>query len=156
VLGWDIADMADSVTIRAFVRAPYDGYVHDESRFWNASGLSVKLGSAGVQLQVESLRALLLGGIAFDTPAELSATPASVAHPVFPLFDNHDAAEAASYSRKIGVISYFPGSVRGLGAGSEVTMHGLVVGHVVDVRLAYDPVQDAIVAPVRYDIEPER
>ena len=33
VLGWDIADMATSVTIRAFVRAPYDTYVHDESRF---------------------------------------------------------------------------------------------------------------------------
>src|SRR6516165_9532030 len=29
VLGWDIADMAEYVTIRAFVRAPYDSYVHD-------------------------------------------------------------------------------------------------------------------------------
>ena len=70
VLGWDIADMATSVTIRAFVRAPYDTYVHDESRFWNASGVSLKIGGAGVELQMESLRALLLGGIAFDTPAE--------------------------------------------------------------------------------------
>ena len=43
VLGWDIADMAEYVTIRAFVRAPYDGYVRDQSRFWNASGLSIKL-----------------------------------------------------------------------------------------------------------------
>ena len=48
-LGWDFADMAESVTIRAFVRAPFDGYVHDETRFWNASGLSVKLAGAGVQ-----------------------------------------------------------------------------------------------------------
>ena len=44
VLGWDIADMADSVTIHAFVRAPYDRYVTDDTRFWNASGVSVKLG----------------------------------------------------------------------------------------------------------------
>ena len=35
-------------------------------------------------------------------------------------------------------------------------MHGLVVGHVMDVRLSYDPVKDAIVAPVRYEVEPER
>ncbi len=35
-------------------------------------------------------------------------------------------------------------------------MHGLVVGHVLDVRLSYDPVKDAIVAPVRYEVEPER
>ena len=30
VLGWDFADMADSVTIHAFIRAPFDRYVHDE------------------------------------------------------------------------------------------------------------------------------
>lgn len=156
VLGWDIADMAESVTIRVFVRAPYDSYVHDDSRFWNASGLSVKLGAQGVQLQVESLRAVLLGGIAFETPVEQGALPVSVAEHVFPLFDNRDAAEGASYSRKVPVISYFPGSVRGLGPGSDVTMHGLVIGQVTDVRLTYDPKQDTIVAPVRYEIEPER
>src|SRR5215469_11855248 len=156
VLGWDIADMAESVTIHVFVRAPYDNYVHDESRFWNASGLSVKLGADGVQLQVESLRALVLGGIAFDTPAGESATPVSLADHVFPLFENRQSAAAASYNQKIPVISYFPGSVRGLAAGSEVTMHGLVVGHVVDVRLTYDPATDEVLAPVRYEVEPER
>ena len=66
VLGWDIADMAESVTIHAFVRAPFDTYVHDQTRFWNASGLSVKLAGTGVEVQLESLRALLLGGIAFE------------------------------------------------------------------------------------------
>lgn len=45
VLGWDIADMAEYVTIHAFVRAPYDTYVNDETRFWNASGSSVGPGS---------------------------------------------------------------------------------------------------------------
>ncbi|MEA3175150.1 MAG: paraquat-inducible protein, partial [Gammaproteobacteria bacterium] len=68
VLGWDIGDMAESVTIHAFVRSPFDSYVHDQTRFWNASGVSVKLGGAGVDMQVESLRALLLGGVAFETP----------------------------------------------------------------------------------------
>lgn len=156
VLGWDFADMAESVTIRAFVRAPFDSYVHDETRFWNASGVSLKLSGAGVSLQMESLRALLLGGIAFDTPAEQTAAEVSSEQHVFPLFSDHDAAIAASYSRKIPMISYFSGSVRGLGPGSEVTMHGLVVGHVVDVRLAYNPAKDTIVAPVRYEIQPER
>src|SRR5579863_6331599 len=107
VLGWDIADMATSVTIRAFVRAPYDSYVHDESRFWNASGVSLKLSGAGVELQMESLRALVLGGIAFDTPADQAASSVSTAQHVFPLFPDHDAANSASYSRKIPAISYF-------------------------------------------------
>jgi paraquat-inducible protein B len=156
VLGWDIADMAEYVTIRAFVRAPYDSYVHDETRFWNASGVSIKLAGAGVEVQMESLKALLLGGIAFETPTAESRTQISLENHVFPLFRDRERADAASYTRKIPVVSYFPGSVSGLARDSEVTMHGLVVGRVTDVRLAYDADKDAVVAPVRYEVEPER
>jgi paraquat-inducible protein B len=156
VLGWDIADMAESVTIHVFVRAPFDGYVHDGSRFWNASGVSVKLGGTGVDVQFESLRAIVLGGIAFETPTTAGQGNVSVENHVFPLFPDQDAANNASYTRKIPLVSYFPGSVRGLGPGSEVTIHGLVVGHVLGVRLRYDADRDAIVAPVRYEVEPER
>ncbi len=157
VLGWDVADMADFVTIHAFVRAPYDGYVSDDTRFWNASGLSIKLAGTGVEVELESLKAVLLGGIAFETPdLQGKIEPASAENHVFPLFADRDAAEAASYTRKILVVSYFPGSVSGLGEGSPVTMHGLTVGHVLSVRLAYDRATDTIVAPVHYEIEPER
>jgi paraquat-inducible protein B len=156
VLGWDIADMAEFVTIRAFVRSPYDGYVHDETRFWNASGVSVKLAGAGVEVQMESLKALLLGGIAFETPKAEMHTAITAENHVFPLFIDREAANDASYTRKIPVISYFPGSVKGLAQGSEVTMHGLQVGQVTDVRLVYDPASDTILAPVRYEVQPER
>jgi paraquat-inducible protein B len=156
VLGWDIADMAEYVTIHAFVRAPYDSYVNEETRFWNASGISVKLAGAGVEVQMESLKALLLGGVAFETPeADVHMTETSENH-VFPLFADREAANAADYTRKIPVISYFPGSVSGLAPGSEVTMHGLQVGKVTDVRLTYDSAKDAVLAPVRYELEPER
>jgi paraquat-inducible protein B len=157
VAGWDIADMAEYVTIHAFVRAPYDSYVNDETRFWNASGLSIKLGGSGIEVQMESLKAILLGGIAFETPEQEAHTKvASLENQVFPLFADRDAANAASYTRKVQVVSYFPGSVSGLGPGSPVTMHGLVVGHVTDVRLAYDKATDKVTAPVRYEVEPER
>jgi paraquat-inducible protein B len=156
VLGWDIGDMAESVTIHAFVRSPFDTYVHDETRFWNASGLAVKLGGAGVEMQVESLRALLLGGVAFETPAIGPSSEISAENHEFPLFANQDAAKAASYSRKIPLLVYFSSSVRGLGPGSEVVMHGLKVGQVMDVRLTYDLAKDAVLAPVRLEIQPER
>ncbi len=156
VLSWDLGDMAESVTIHVFVRAPFDGYVHDETRFWNASGISVSLGASGVQVEMESLRALLLGGVAFETPKEQERTEVSAENHVFPLFPDRAAANAASYTRKIPVISYFPGSVRGLAPGSEVTIHGVVIGHVTDVRIVYDPSKADVVAPVRYEVEPER
>ena len=156
VLGWDIADMAASVTIHAFVRAPYDSYVHDETRFWDASGVALKLGGTGVDIQVESLRAVLLGGIAFETPDGPVHSAISSEDHLFPLFMDRDTADAASYSRQIQLVSYFPGSVKGLAAGSEVTVHGLMIGHVSDVRLGYDPAANAVVAPVHYEIQPER
>jgi paraquat-inducible protein B len=157
VLGWDVADMAEYVTIHTFVRAPYDKYVNDETRFWNASGLSIKLAGAGLEIQLESLKALLLGGIAFET-ADLEGKPrvVSAENHVFPLFADHDQAQAASYTRKILVVSEFPGSVAGLGPGSAVTMHGLIVGRVLHVGLTYDRAKDIVVAPVRYEVEPER
>ena len=156
VLGWDIADMAEYVTIHAFVRAPYDSYVHDQTRFWNASGVSIKLGGTGIDVQMESLKALLLGGVAFETPvAEIHTAETSEDH-VFPLFADRETANAASYTRKIPAISYFSGSVSGLAPGAAVTVHGLKVGEVTDVRLTYDAAKDAVMAPVRYEIEPER
>ena len=156
VLGWDIADMARNITIHAFVRAPYDGYVHDETRFWDASGFSLKLGGAGVDVQVESLRAMLLGGIAFETPdSAINAAVSSESH-VFPLFKDRETADAASYTRQIPLVAYFSGSVQGLGPGSEVTMHGLVVGHVTDVRLGYNLAKKTIQVPVHFDVQPER
>src|SRR5271167_838099 len=156
VLGWDIADMAEYVTIRAFVRAPYDSYVHDETRFWNASGVSVQLAGAGIDVQMESLKALLLGGIAFETPEAEIHTAVTAENHVFPLFADRDAANNASYTHDIPMISYFPGSVKGLAPGSEVTVHGLKVGQVTEVRLTYDRVKDTVLAPVRFEIEPER
>jgi len=75
---------------------------------------------------------------------------------VFPLFPNRDAAQAASYSRKVQLVSYFPGSVRGLAVGADVTLHGLKVGQVTGVRLTYDTAKDQILAPVRFEVEPER
>jgi paraquat-inducible protein B len=156
VLGWDIAGMATSVTIHVFVRAPYDGYVHDETRFWDASGVSLKLGGTGIDMQVESLRAVLLGGIAFDTPDEQNHPEISIEGHVFPLFANRAAADAASYTRQIPLVAYFSGSVQGLGAGSDVTMHGLTVGHVTDVRLSYDLAKNAVVVPVHFEVQPER
>ena len=155
VLGWDIGNMARDVVVHAFVRAPFDKYVHDDSRFWNASGLTVKLGSEGVALQLESIKAVLLGGVAFETPQQ-SQQAASAENHEFTLYATREAAESAVYGRRVPLVAYFPGSIRGLSAGSEVTMHGLRIGSVTSVGLKYDPSTDSILAPVHFVVEPHR
>ena len=156
VLGWDLGNMAETVTIHAFVRAPFDKYVHDNSRFWNASGAKVALGPNGLELQVESLRAVLLGGIAFDTPNQGSGFAVSPENHVFPLYDSEEAADSAAFTRRLQFLAYFQGSVAGLASGAAVTLHGIKIGEVGSVGLQYDKSIDAVVAPVHFAVEPDR
>ncbi len=155
VLGWDIGDLANRVTIHAFVREPYDKYVHIDTLFWNASGISLKFGSDGVQVRLESLRALLLGGIAFETSLD-TKLPVAPDKQAFALHRNFDEARAVGFGRQIRLLSYFPGSVAGLEPGAQVTLHGLRIGEVTDVGLVYDPKLDRVVVPVHYRVEAGR
>jgi paraquat-inducible protein B len=115
----------------------------------------VKLGGDGISVHMESLRALLLGGIAFDTPRD-SKDPAAKEGQVFTLFPNFDAAKTAGFAHRLHVLSYFPGSVAGLSAGADVTLYGLKIGEVTDVSLVFDKETDRIVAPVYYQVDAER
>lgn len=153
VLGWDLGHMAENVTVHAFVRAPFDSYVHADSRFWNDSGASVTLGASGVQLNVTSLRAVLLGGVAFDTPPEALKTPLAKENEAFPLYANEEKARSALY-RRVDAVAYFPGSVGGLAPGAPVTIFGIRVGEVTSVDLRYNRQKDALEVPVRFEIEP--
>jgi len=156
VLGWDLKDMARRVTIHVFVRAPFDQYVTDRSRFWDASGVSVKLGAEGIQLQLESLRAVLLGGVAFETPDEATGDPPSAANRDFRLYRSHDAALSAGYTRRFSLKSYFDGSVRGLAIGAPVEIHGIRIGQVTGIDLTFNPQTGDVRVPVTYEIEPDR
>jgi paraquat-inducible protein B len=156
VLGWDLADNAESVTIHAFVRAPFDKFVTDQSRFWDASGVSVELGANGVRLQLTSVQALLFGGVAFEIPPGAPPAAPSAQDAIFPLFPSRSAAQDAGYVRRIKFVSYFTGAVSGLAVGSPVTFQGLHVGQVTGIGLEYDPTADALRVPVHYDVEPQR
>ena len=156
VLGWDLKDQARRAVIRIFVDAPYDQYVTDRSRFWDASGVSVKLGADGVQLQLESLRAVLLGGVAFETPEDARNDKPSAADQAFRLFPSHDAALSAGYTRRYSLRAYFDGSVRGLAVGAPVEIHGIRLGQVTAIDITFDPATLAIRVPVTFEIEPDR
>src|SRR5271155_200913 len=83
-----------STLVTVFVDAPYDGFVKPLTRFWNASGINVSLGADGLNVQTESLAAVLIGGVAFDDgPA--AAVPAAGGIPGdFPLYKNESEAMA--------------------------------------------------------------
>jgi len=157
VLGYDPGVMAESVAIHVFVRAPYDQYVRDGSRFWNASGLSVKFGSDGVDVQMASLQALIAGGITFDTPQSAANSEPSREAAEFPLYTSEADAISAHFQRRVPFVSYLrDSSVRGLDRGSPVEMYGIRIGTVTEVKLEFDRATNHLSLPVRFELEPER
>jgi len=157
VTDYKLADDYSYVDVGIFVRSPYDKYVVERTRFWNAGGFSMSLGASGVNVEMESLVAVLSGGIAFETLPEFADSPAAGAGTVFPLFKNR----AESLERPITeVITYtlkFTGTVRGLSSGAPVEYRGIRVGTVKNIMLGEDPQHEGIVSPVVIiDIEPQR
>ena len=156
VLNADLGGGLGPVTISIFVRQPYDKFVHDNTHFWNASGLSVNLGAQGLHVEVASLQALLSGGIAFETPHVRLKAPVSPPNAHFVLYDTKGDADAAGFSKKIPFVTYFTSSVSGLGRDSPVEVFGIQIGTVSDVTLVMPPSGDGIRARVSYELQPER
>lgn len=156
VVGWDFAGMADSVTLHVFVNAPYAGWVHRDSRFWNSSGIELQVGPQGVRLQVDSLKAAVLGGITFDTPSGPNGAAASAAGDSFPLYPTQEVAETATAPRRADLASYFTGSVGGLAVGARVTLQGMAIGDVTSVDLQYSTDTDQSRVRVGFTLQLDR
>jgi paraquat-inducible protein B len=155
VVASELDPSGDFVNIKIFVDAPYDARVRRGSHFWNASGLNVSVGAAGLQIQTESLVGIVIGGIAFDTPSGGAGEP-SEPETVFTLYESYDATRKPVYTRQVSYLLHFEQSVRGLTVGSPVEFHGIVIGDVTDVKLEYDPATNRLRIPVVIEIQPER
>jgi len=156
ILGYQLSDEDGGATIQIFVRAPHDKLIHEGTRFWNVSGISVNLNSEGVRLQTDSLQAILAGGIAFDVPPGGEAGPSSPPSSVFTLYPSQDEAHDALFTHKIPFMIHLTGSAQGLSVGATVRMHGIRVGAVRDVHMEYDETTDQLTVPVTFDLEPQR
>ncbi len=156
VLGYHLPEGNGPITVNVFVRAPYDKWVRDATRFWNASGLRVELGGTGVHVELESVQAILSGGVAFSTPEESRDSPSAKADSTFDLFEDEQAADAAGYRQRIPFVLYFQSSTAGLGVGSPVQFYGIPIGNVTDVRLEFDPVKASARVRVAIEVQAER
>jgi paraquat-inducible protein B len=144
------------VTLQIFINAPYDKFVKADTRFWQASGVDVSLDTSGVKVDTQSLVAILIGGLAFQTPEDTAGQTEAAGRTQFTLFD--DRAEAMKRHDRI-VDTYvldFKGSVRGLSVGAPVDFNGIVVGEVAAIYTHFDPVAKQFSIPVEVHFYPER
>ena len=59
---------ATNVHIHVEIQPRYTSLVRQNTEFWNAGGLNVSLKLFGINVSAESVRSLIVGGIAFATP----------------------------------------------------------------------------------------
>ena len=156
VMTYELAEDGNSVTIRVFVNAPYDQFVSPETRFWNASGLDVSLGAGGLDVRTQSLVSLLIGGIAFETPAFATVSAPAAADTTFTLYADRTTAMKQPETIARHYVLYFNESLRGLSVGAPVTLLGLPAGEVTDVGIDIDPATSALRGRVEIVAYPER
>jgi len=156
VIAYDLAADGKSVQIKVFVNVPYDKYVTSETRFWNASGLDVSVNANGVDVHTESVAALLVGGLAFDTPSFYSQAAGAPANSVFTLYRDRSTAMQAPDPVARRFVLHFRESLRGLAVGAPVTFLGLPAGEVASIGLSFDAAKADIRPRVVITFYPER
>ncbi|MBF0180160.1 MAG: MCE family protein [Magnetococcales bacterium] len=156
VLGYELTQDKQKVTLPVFIRAPYNQLIRAGTRFWETSGVDLVADAGGIRLKSSSLSRLLQGGVTFDYPESLEEAKSAPANTHFKLFKSEKAVAEEAYTQKHIFVLYFKGSVRGLTVGAPVEFRGIQVGKVTDIRLEYDVTEATFRIPVLVQIEPER
>jgi len=156
VLESELADDNVTVLARVFVEAPFDDLVRPGTIFWDASGITVSVSTEGFEVKMESLQAVLSGGIAFLTPPAAMTQEPAQAGEEFRLFDRPEQRIDETLDEKIPILAVFDGNVRGLHVGAPVEWSGTRVGTVTDIKLIFDPLIPIPAVHVVFDIEPGR
>lgn len=156
VLGYDIGNGLGPIKISIFIRSPFDNLVRPDSRFWNSSGVSFGIKGGVLQLQMESLQALVLGGITFGLPSEAQNEPPSPDNSSFSLYSSQQQAEAAEFKNQIQLVTYADSNISGLTPGSPVTALGVDVGDVTGLSLQVDTTTGKMRVKISMQMQPGR
>ncbi|HEY6457081.1 MAG TPA: MlaD family protein [Steroidobacteraceae bacterium] len=168
------------VNVYAFVRAPYDALVHNDTRFWDASAIDVTAGPQGVRVRLNSLQQLVTGAIGFDTPLPPGAplptqsvgqaiaqqaagkqvplasrsAPEAAADRVFPLYDSEAIALRNHAGPRLAYTLRFDEAAAGLQSGTAVQLRGVEIGNVTEAKLMYDPASGNLYEAASMSLDP--
>ena len=129
---------ADGVSVEApaVIYAPYDNLVTEVTRFWDTSGFSLTIGTAGAAVDFDSIASLIAGGVTFDT--FVAGAPLAEPGQEFQVYVDETEARESIFepddSEAVRFTALFDGNVAGLSPGAPVELNGLRVGQVRSVN----------------------
>ncbi len=152
----ELSEDGSGVTLKIFVESPYDKFVNPNTRFWDVSGIDISADASGLRVNTEGLMAILLGGIAFETPGDSGALPEADPDTVFPLFPNRDVAMKQPDRETLMFTMYFNESLRGLTVGSPLEVNSVTLGEVKGIKAEYNDERREFRFPVDVAVFPGR
>ncbi|MCW9709845.1 MlaD family protein [Avibacterium sp. 21-586] len=78
------------IEIDVVIDKPYAQFVKKDSHFWNISGINANVGLSGINVQMDSLNAVVQGAVAFDSPQN---SPNAESNERYRLYANLQAAK---------------------------------------------------------------
>ncbi|ACH66542.1 mce related protein [Aliivibrio fischeri MJ11] len=130
VYNFKLDQETDNVRIKALIEEQYAHLITSKSRFWNASGIGANIGFNGVDVQFESLSALIGGAIAVDSPDDGKAIENGKE---FRLYSNIKTA-----GRGIPIRITLPDNNQISPSGSAIMYRGLEIGQINSLKLSDD------------------
>jgi paraquat-inducible protein B len=156
VASYELDKDGKALTVKIFVQAPYDQYVNPNTRFWQASGIDLSLSASGLSVQTQSFLSILVGGLAFETPATGPVLRPAEENTVFTLFSDRAEAFRLPAVNPQTFVLVFKQSVRGLAPGAPVEFRGIPIGEVVEVRAQVDAKTFEFSVPVTVQVDAQR
>ncbi|MGR3469316.1 MAG: MlaD family protein [Shimia sp.] len=131
----------DTAVAEAVIYAPYNRQLTTATRFWDASGFDVSIGTAGAEIDFSSIASLIGGGVEFGQIA--SGGRPITGGTTFELFEDQELASqnffAESDEDAVDLTMVFAENLPGLAPGSAVELGGLEIGEVRTVQGIVDP-----------------
>ena len=125
----------NSFQLEIFINAPYDEFVRKGALFWTGSPFALTLGDGGLQANLSPAANVLQGLVQFDLPDAARDAPRSPKDSTFILFASQAAAVQGDLGPPISYEVAFKGSAGDLADGAKVTLLGVKIGEVRDVKL---------------------
>ncbi|MEA3348167.1 MAG: MlaD family protein, partial [Pseudomonadota bacterium] len=141
---YELNENGQGVVIDVHIEPKYTHLIKTKTRFWNSSGINFKGGLSGFKFRMESLAALVYGGISLYTPGYQSLSPTAENGRTYPLYKDFDDAEFG-----LKMTLQLP-SAQGIKADTTQVLHrGFSAGVVTDIT--FDEEKQIVTAHINID-----
>jgi paraquat-inducible protein B len=133
VARWELSKDGKTVDVQLMISSAHAQLVRTNSRFWNAGGVELSLGSGGLDIKTESLQSIMAGGVAFDSPD--GGDPAKAGDAFWLHTSRADVTKTSKAHGGLRLVLE-TGSLGGVADGNAVYYREVPVGAVISHELA--------------------